>query len=275
MVENTSEGPPASEQVLDFSLDQSPDNHQARPGRASKKPDAGPNARSRTTANKVNKTSIADASGTNERTGKRPERPTRSAGNEPQESDWKNQSIEDRKRYLTQIQLDYFSIVDDYLAYANLCVKKYNWLSDFHGLWRKWTIIGTGGLAGLNALAAFELVGKVDVTKSIRLASILSAIAAIYAVGLTIAGNLENFFNAGEKAAGFRESRELFLSRYREHLYKWVHFVESFGFSEKACINAGRIYYELVEGDKDLRSKVKDLTEVMARGGGDTNGKHS
>jgi hypothetical protein len=94
-------------------------------------------------------------------------------------------------------------------------------------------------------------------------------VAAVYAVGLTIAGNLENFFNAGEKAAGFRESRELFLTRYREYLFKWVHFVESFGFSPRACINAGRVYNDLVESDRELRSKVQDLTEVKARSGGE------
>ena len=197
----------------------------------------------------------------------------RSLASEPRESHWRNQTEEDRERYLKQISDDYFHIIDDYLIYANSCVKEYNKLSGFHGHWRKWTIIATGGLAAVNVLSAFELISKIEFL-GLRLTSILTTIAAIYAVALTVAGNLENYFNAGEKAAGFRESRELFLTRYRKYWLRRVDLVQSFGFSPEACVNAGKVYTELVESDKDLRGKVLSLTEIQARGGVGNKHKH-
>jgi hypothetical protein len=95
--------------------------------------------------------------------------------------------------------------------------------------------------------------------------ALLSAFAAIYAVVLTISGNLENFFNAGEKAAGFRQSRDLFLTTYRIYSQKWLEYVEAFGYSPRACVNAARLNRQLVRIDENLRNKVKELTEVQPR----------
>ena len=77
----------------------------------------------------------------------------------------------------------------------------------------------------------------------------MNAIAALFAGGLTVAGNVENFFNKGEKAAGFRESRDLLLNRYREYCFKWLFYVEAYGKTGKACMNAGRLYRQLVGSD--------------------------
>jgi hypothetical protein len=63
-------------------------------------------------------------------------------------------------------------------------------------------------LAAINVCAALELL-KISLWNT-SLSAILSGVAALYAAGLTVAGNVENFFNRGEQAAGFRETRDLY-----------------------------------------------------------------
>jgi hypothetical protein len=161
-------------------------------------------------------------------------------------------------------------MIDEFRTHANMAGEQFKESSTRHEKWRKWSIIAGGGLATLNGFAAFELVGKVKFTivtgsDPVALASFLSAFAAIYAVMLTILGNLENFFNGGEKAAGFRQSRDLFLTTYRVYLQKWLEYVEAFGYSARACVNAARLYRELVRTDENLRSAVKESTEIQPR----------
>jgi len=107
----------------------------------------------------------------------------------------------------------------------------------------------------------------------VTLPAVLSAIAALYAGGLTVAGTVENFLNKGEKAAGFRESHELLLSRYYHYCFKWFYYVESYGKTGIACMNAGRLYRQLVDTDHELRQKLKQLTEVQGRGAGQPGGR--
>jgi hypothetical protein len=79
---------------------------------------------------------------------------------------------------------------------------------------------------------------------------------------------MESLFNRGEQAAGFRETRDLLLSRYREYSSKWVHYVEAYGKTPIACTNAGQLYRQLVDSDHELRQKIKQLTEVQGPKGG-------
>jgi hypothetical protein len=189
---------------------------------------------------------------------------------QPKEQDFLNQTEEELQRFLNQSRTDFFTVIEEFRTHANIAGTQFKNSSDRHEKWRKWSIIATGGLAALNGFAAFELIGKVKFsvvngTDPIALASLLSAFAAIYAVILTILGNLENFFNAGEKAAGFRQSRDLFLTTYRVYLQKWLEYVEAFGYSPRACVNAARLYRELVRTDENLRNTVKELTEIQPR----------
>jgi hypothetical protein len=131
-------------------------------------------------------------------------------------------------------------------------------------------------LAVINVCAAFNLLNFPIWTSpsfAVTFPAVLNAIAALYAGALTVAGNVENLYNKGEKAAGFRESRELLLNRYREYCFKWFYYVEAYGKSGKACMNAGRLYRQLVDSDQELRQKVKQLTEVQGRGPGEAGGK--
>jgi hypothetical protein len=183
---------------------------------------------------------------------------------QPIEADWAEQSPEVLEQNYQQAEADYFDIVDDYLAQANLATERYKESSNSHARWRFWMIVATGVLAVLNTFAALKLIGD-----SKTLSIWLSAAAAVYAVILTIAGNIEGFRNRGEKAAGFRESRDLLLDKYREYYFKWFYYVESYGKGPRASINAARLYRELVVADQELRQKLKQLTEVHPRRGAD------
>jgi hypothetical protein len=180
--------------------------------------------------------------------------------------DWERQSPEMIERYYAQAESDFFQIVNEYLDEANRATRRYKELSVAHSRWRFWTIVATGGLAALNVCASLELLNIPVLKPNTMLPAVLTAIAAIYAGALTVAGNLENFFNAGEKSAGFRESRDLLLNRYHVYCFKWFYYVEANGKNAAACMNAGRLYRQLIDDDRDLRQKLKQWTEVQARG---------
>jgi hypothetical protein len=189
---------------------------------------------------------------------------------QPSPDDWKHQKPEVIARYYAQTESDFFGIVNDYLSQANSATNLYRISSLSHRRWRFWIIIATGMLAAINVCAALELL-KIPLWKETSLSAILSGVAALYAAGLTVAGNVENFFNRAEQAAGFRETRDLLLNRYREYLSKWLYYVEAYGKTPTACINAGQLYRQLVDTDQELRQKIKQLTEVQ----GPTAGKPS
>jgi hypothetical protein len=195
---------------------------------------------------------------------------------QPAAEDWGSQSQQVIEHYYAQAESDFFRIVNDYLDQANLAAERYKSLSAAHANWRLSMIIATGVLAAVNVCAAFDLL-KIDLWGSsphaVTLPVVLNALAALYAGGLTVVGNMENFFNRGEKAAGFRESRDLLLNRYREYSFKWFYYVEAYGKTGKACMNAGRLYRQLVDADQELRQKLKQLTEIQGRGAGEPGGR--
>ena len=187
---------------------------------------------------------------------------------------WNDINDDERRAFIDQIEDEYFAILNDYVKHANLAVNHFRTISESHRSWRKRLILATGVLAIINTTAALHLVGGIpSVESEVALAEVLAAVAAIYAVGLTIAYNLENFFNLGEKATGFRESRDILVTAYRTHRERWTEFVGIKGVSTpRACVNAALIYRELVEADEEVRSKIKNLTEVEDKtsGGGNT-----
>lgn len=182
---------------------------------------------------------------------------------EPTPAEFGEQDPEALSAYYVQVQSDYFLIVDEYLEQANLAARQFKKLSLSYSRWRLGMVVATGILAAINVTAAFELLGKFPkIGGDISIPALLNAIAALYAGCLTIANNIENLFNKGQKAAGFRESRELLLTAYREYYFRWSYYVIGFGVSTKSCINAGRLYHQLIDFDRELRAKLKQLTEV-------------
>jgi hypothetical protein len=182
--------------------------------------------------------------------------------------DWKKQDLKTAKRHYKQLELDFFSIIDDYIEQANAAASQYKSSLRAHARWRFWIIVATGALAAINICAAFDL--KITLL-GITLPRLLTVVAALYAGCLTVAGNIENLFNKAEQAAGSRELRDLLLSRYREYRSKWICYVEAHGNKPPtpiACVNAGRLYRELVDSDHELRQKIKQLTDIQRQKAG-------
>jgi hypothetical protein len=139
---------------------------------------------------------------------------------QPGVQDWEQLSPEVIEHYYKQAETDFFRIVNDYLAQANVATQRYKQFSVAHSRWRIGMIIAGGLLAVINVCAALEffhqipgvaITGVDGILRPVPLAGMLSATAAVYAGALTVAATAENFLNRAEKAAGFRESRELLL----------------------------------------------------------------
>ena len=176
---------------------------------------------------------------------------------EPSQEFWEKQEPASVADYLKKTASDFFDILDDYREEANKAADKYWKSSRSHARWRVSIIVATGVLAAINGGAALiPLWGGTTLSTSI------SALAALCAAALAVAANIENFLSNGQKAANFRESRELLLGRHREYYFKWLYYVEAYGESPMACVNAGRLYCGLVNSDQELRQTLKELANV-------------
>jgi hypothetical protein len=185
---------------------------------------------------------------------------------EPSYEDWQRQDSTVITQYYEQAKADFFCVVDDYLDQANLAAERYSRYIAKYERWRLAMILSTGFLALINIAAAFELVrGMTLYNTTVPVAVALTSFAALFAGALTVLGNIENFFRAGERAAVFRESHELLLNRYREYSAKWLYYVDPYGQTPLACMNAGRLYRQLTETDQQLRQKLKQLAQVQGR----------
>ena len=123
-----------------------------------------------------------------------------------------------------------------------------------HTRWRLLTIFATALLAVINLFAASN--------NSSSWGIYLSTLAALWAILLAAAGSVEAFSNNAAQAARIREVRELLISQYRAYRFKWYYYVEPYGReTPKACMNAGRLYGDLVNSDQELRLKIRQLTE--------------
>jgi len=203
--------------------------------------------------------------------GSQPE-PTRSAERykqitynlvQPSLEDWQSQDPQTIETYYEQTEAEFFNIVDSYRLQANEAVAFYRDAVQSHVRWRFWMIIAIGILALINVLATLQFLSE---KSPAWIPALLSAVAAVYAGCLAVAGNVESFYNWLDRADTFREQRELLLNRFREYTSKWVYYVQAYGKTPKACVNAGQLYRELVDSDQDLRQKLKQLTEVPGRG---------
>ena len=177
---------------------------------------------------------------------------------EADETYWNSRPPEERVEYLKQLDAIYKALLNEFLTSANLCVRMHRKLARRHRFWRIGLITITGGLAILNLLAALSpSPDPLWWSKNILIIS-----AAIYAAILTLFSNLENFNNFLERSQAFRESREIYLTAYREFERRWHVYVRPFGDGAEACVNATVLYREVVERDESLRSKFKEITET-------------
>lgn len=174
--------------------------------------------------------------------------------------DWKGSTREVRVAYYNQIDILYRAILNEFLAESNSCVERVEEAKRSYTRWRLTLIITTGGLAIVNLLAAYASTTTDGNTTWDFLKTSLPLFAAVYAAVLAIATNLESFYNFPVKAQAYRESRDLFLDAYREFELLWQLRVRPFYPRPETCVNAAEVYLALVQRDRDLRRKLKELT---------------
>jgi hypothetical protein len=170
-------------------------------------------------------------------------------------SRWNLLTIEVRQKEMGNLTARYYEVLNEWYDSANQCVDQHARFSKNHIYWRRTVIVGTGVVAVANLLAA---------NRGIRefCHGVAPILAAVFAAMLAILANLESFYNAAEKAQGYRESRELFLDAAREFDRRWDAFVRPFTDSAEACVNASELYRQLVVKDSELRAKLKELTKI-------------
>jgi hypothetical protein len=166
---------------------------------------------------------------------------------------WKE--IEDRGDQLKGLDESFHRYVNEMFASADLCVEGYQRFSKNHWYWRQTIIMGAGLVALLNLASAYKWNHEGSQLP-------ISLAAAVAAVILSILTNLESSSKCLDQAQAYRESRELFLDAAREFHRMWEIYVLPLGDSPEACLNAVELYRRIVVKDRELRSKLKDLTKT-------------
>ena len=177
---------------------------------------------------------------------------------------WRGRTSKECETYLEEISTQFQEILLEFYRSANLCVDRFQQFSRSHKRWRITVILGSGLLAILNVLLVYLIVPQED--RSLGLW--LPLLAAGWATVLAVLNNVESFYNPQEKAQAHRESRELFLSAYREFERLWRVYVIPFTNTPEACMNASELYRRIVAKDRELRVKHKELTKTERKDSG-------
>lgn len=174
---------------------------------------------------------------------------------------WAGQDDTTREQVCQQVDEYYETLLDEFRVSANQFVEQYKGDSKNGRRWRFWLIVLTGGLALLNVLAS----SWPDGPSSAQVRTYMTFAAAVYAVLLALATNIESFHNYADRKLSARESRELFLDAYREFEMLRLTYVYPFGYSPQGCFNLHALYRRLVAKDAELRRKLKQLTTTSDR----------
>jgi hypothetical protein len=166
-------------------------------------------------------------------------------------------NAEERREFIDKVQDEYESRLDEFIDTADYCADRAKVYSRLYRRWRWIIIIATGLVVIVNIFAAYSVNTGSTVT---NVATVVSILAAVAAAVLAILANLENFSNPVERAQGYRESRELFVTAERRAKQRFRTFVTALIPSPVACRNATVLEAEITEIDRDLRMKLKELT---------------
>jgi len=176
---------------------------------------------------------------------------------EPSQEFWEKQEPASIADYLKKTASDFFDILDDYREEANKAADKY---------WKRFEI--TRALACINyrgdrcpggdqwRRGTDSALGRHN---SFHIDLCLGCALRRSPRGCCQHRKLPQ---QRQQATNFRESRELLLSRHREYYLKWLYYIEAYGESPMACVNAGRLYCGLVNSDQELRQTLKELAKV-------------
>src|ERR1039457_4057677 len=91
--------------------------------------------------------------------------------------EWQGLNDEERRIFLSEIDVSYRRILDEFFIVANKCVEQHQRFFQLHGTWRRRVIVTTGIVTIVNVLAA----SKIPWTSAW-----LSIVAAVCAAGLGI-----------------------------------------------------------------------------------------
>ena len=175
---------------------------------------------------------------------------------EQTEEFWESRSQEERRHYYMQIDSNYHTIVDEFFNLADDSVDRFQVFSKSNTNWRWAITILAGMLAILNVVVAYT-------AKSTNIwLEQLPLMAAVFASIIAIVTNLENLNKYGDRAQAYREVREVLLNAAREYEMLWHIYVRPFSDSPQACINAAKIYKQIVSKDQEIRGQTKELTKT-------------
>ncbi len=128
--------------------------------------------------------------------------------------------------------------------------------------WKGAIIILTGSLAIQNILVANG--GGVEIPFVSFDSAIVegAVVAAILSAIIGIVVNFDSFFAFADVAETNRSIRELYLDAHREYETRWVVYVESYGCSPEACLNATRLLRAIQDRDLSLRNEERQLSRI-------------
>lgn len=177
-----------------------------------------------------------------------------------------NRTQEERVAFVEKLAERFDARVRGFIDYTNWCQDLTLRYENDHKRWRRRVIMFTGILATLNFLAAAgaftgalgEGLNPVWTWSFV----VLTGLAAVWAVVLTVTANLENLNNSLEKAQSYREARELFLDAARKFNQAWIAHIDPFNLDPESCINATELYRRINERDQDLRRKLRELSRT-------------
>jgi hypothetical protein len=178
---------------------------------------------------------------------------------EQSEEFWASRTQKERRHYYSQIDLNYHTIVDEFFKSADNSVDKFRSFTKSHVKWRWLITILAGVLATLNIIVAYT--AKLDDVVWLKYLQ-LPLVAAVFASIIAIVSNLENLNHYADRAQAYREIREMALNAAREYEMFWHIYVRPFSDSPKACVNAVKLYRQVIEKDEEIRGQTKELTKA-------------
>lgn len=178
---------------------------------------------------------------------------------EQTEDFWIHQSQEERRHFMEQIDLSYHTIVNEFFETADLSTDKYLKFSKSNKRWRRWITVLAGMLAILNILVAYTTTLQKEIFP------LLPLLAAVFASVIAIFSNLENLYKYADRAEAFGDVREISLNAAREYEMKWHVYVRPFIDNPKACMNAAKIYQQIIEKDQEIRGQTREMTHIAKK----------
>jgi hypothetical protein len=174
----------------------------------------------------------------------------------PDLAHWTAQTPEARKIFIATLAERYAELLTEFLEDANGSLRTSQRGQRYYRLFRISMLFIAACLAGANVSAA-------SATDAPYHSELLWG-AAILSIAMGAIANLETLYEPFKQMTANRETRDMYVDVYRSFRFKWYRFVEPFGESDRACVNAQHLVDEIVTADRIIRRKVRELTVQRA-----------